>query len=196
MEKEKEIEVKVETIVEDKKSLTAPIDSTEIVTIPISGNGAVLSSAIVQAESWEDRLRIADEMIEGGLVPSSFNGEPGTVISAVEMGLELGLGPWAALNNMVVIEGKVTLTLNGMLALARSKGVLVNITDDYKAIKDKSGKVINRVTTVKITRGEDIYSPKGILLDSRVNEYIFSKYLSEARTAGLTDKANWKKMPR
>jgi len=160
------------------------------------------TSAIVSARNWEEKIVIADAMIDGGLVPRSFAGDPGAVISAVEMGMELGLGAWSALNNIIVIQGKATLTLNAMLSLARSKGVLINITKDYDVVpvevrtKDGLKKTSDRATTVVITRGEDIYSPSGKLLDSRISEYTYTKYWAEAKKADLTDKDNWKKMPR
>lgn len=158
------------------------------------------SAEIVKAGNWDEKVRIAEEMIEGGLVPSSFNGEAGAVISAVEMGVEVGLGPWASLNNIIVISGKATLTLNAMLAIARSRGVLIKIIRDFEDIikENEDGKkiVANRVTSVEITRGEDIYSPSGKLLESRVGVYVFNKYWTEAVSAKLITKENWVKMPR
>lgn len=198
----------------DKKSNTieaVDVNHTEVVAPEVETNVHAVAtsdeknqySAIVAAGSWEEKLIVADSMIDGGLVPKSFAGDPGAVISAVEMGLELGLGAWTSLNNIIVISGKATLTLNAMLSLARSKGILINVVKDYDLIpievKDKDGKVVKRVdrgTTVVITRGEDIYSPSGKLLDSRISEYTYTKYWSEASKAELTGKDNWKKMPR
>jgi len=160
------------------------------------------TAAIVAADSWDEKLRIADSMIEGGLVPRAFANDPGAVISAVEMGLELGLGAWASLNNIVVIQGRATLSLNAMLSLARSKGVLIKVIKDYELvpieIRTKEGikKSSDRATTVVITRGEDIYSPSGKLLDSRISDYEYTKYWAEAKKADLIDKDNWKRMPR
>lgn len=194
--KEKEIEAVDTAFVEVEMKDN---DTIEIV------NEAILdknTSAIVSARNWEEKIIIADAMIDGGLVPRSFAGDAGAVISAVEMGLELGLGAWASLNNIITIQGKATLTLNAMLSLARSKGVLINITKDYELIpvevRTAEGvrKKHDRATTVVITRGEDIYSPSGKLLDSRISEYTYTKYWAEAKKAELTDKDNWKKMPR
>jgi len=160
------------------------------------------SPAIMLAPTWEEKLAIASDMIDGGIVPSSFANDPGAVISAVEMGMELGLGAWASLNNIVVIQGKATLTLNAMLSLARSKGVLIKVIKDYELVpikrKTKEGikEGADRATTVVITRGEDIHSPSGVLLESRVSDYTYTKYWAEAVKADLTSKDNWQRMPR
>jgi len=192
---EKEVEVinDVTEIVEHK-----PPTTTEESISSVSKYDA----AIVAATNWNEKVEIANGMIEGGLVPRSFAGDPGAVISAVEMGMELGLGAWASLNNIVVIQGRATLSLNAMLSLARSKGVLINVIKDYELVpveirtKDGVKKASDRATTVVITRGEDIYSPSGKLLDSRISEYTYTKYWAEAKKADLVDKDNWKRMPR
>lgn len=203
MSKDKEVIENVE-VVEVSAEITNAEKEIEVVedVTAVSQTTDKHTAAIVSAESWEAKLAIADSMIDGGLVPKSFANEPGAVISAVEMGLELGLGAWASLNNIVVIQGKATLTLNAMLSLARSKGVLINVIKDYELVeievRTKEGlrKAHDRGTIIKITRGEDIYSPSGKLLDSRISEYTYTKFWSDAVKAELTDKDNWKRMPR
>ena len=196
MSKDKDMEIEAIEVTE------ATLDTTPGKIVQAELDASKHTSAIVAADTWEAKLAIADSMIDGGLVPKSFANDPGAVISAVEMGLELGLGAWTSLNNIVTIQGKATLTLNAMLSLARSKGVLINITKDYEFValerKTKEGlkKVNDRATTVVITRGEDIYSPSGKLLDSRISEYTYTKYWQDAVKAELTDKDNWKRMPR
>lgn len=180
------------------------IRGEEILEIPkkeTSGNSEDQSSAILMASSWDERAAIAEKMLDGQMIPSSFS-TPESVISVVEMGLELGVGPWVALNNLITINGRVTLTLNIMLSIARAKGVLINVVKDYELIpieiKTKEGlkKTHDRGTVVEITRGEDIYSPGGKLLESRVGKYSYTKYWQEAVKAELTGKDNWKRMPR
>lgn len=195
---------------ENENEKVEVIEVTEV-SMDVTDNNKVINTglstdkhtaAIVSAESWEAKLAIADSMIDGGLVPKSFANDPGAVISAVEMGLELGLGAWTSLNNIVVIQGKATLTLNAMLSLARNKGVLINVVKDYELVplerktKDGIKKMHERATVVMVTRGEDIYSPSGKLLDSRISEYTYTKYWQDAVKAELTDKDNWKRMPR
>lgn len=159
------------------------------------------TAAILLTQDWDERAIIAEKMIEGQMIPSSFS-TPESVISVIEMGTELGLGPWASLNNLITIQGKVTLTLNAMLSIARSKGVLVNVIKDFELIpievRTKEGlkKTHDRGSVVVVTRGEDICSPSGKVLESRVGEYTYTKYWQEAVKAELTTKDNWKRMPR
>jgi len=199
MSKEKSVAIEAEDVTAEATVSNVP---QETVQDAVSISTDKHTSAIVLAESWEAKLAIADSMIDGGLVPKSFANDPGAVISAVEMGLELGLGAWTSLNNIVTIQGKATLTLNAMLSLARSKGVLINIVKDYELVsierrtKDGIKKGSDRATVVVITRGEDIFSPSGKLLDSRISDYTYTKYWQDAVKAELTEKDNWKRMPR
>lgn len=199
--KAKEVEKEVEFEIIQKEVVQEEIKSDGSVVIDIN-KASKVSSSIVTASNWKAKVEIANAMIDGGLVPSSFDSDPGAVISAVEMGLELGLGAWSSLTQIVIIKGKATLTLNAMLSLARSKGVLIKVLHDFELIpievKTKEGikKATDRATTIIITRGEDIYSPSGKLLESRIGEYKYTKYWSEAKKAGLIEKENWIKMPR
>jgi len=205
MSENKNMKEKDEAVVEDAaiiedEHFTQDLVHTEsndhVVTVDIQ------TSAILTAQTWSDKIEVAEAMIEGGLIPRSFAGDPGAVISAVEMGMELGLSPWTALNNIVVIQGKATLSLNAILALARSRGVLIRVLKDYEleeVIVKKDGRPVkkyDRATVIEITRGEDVKSPSGKLLDSMVSKYTYTKYWADAIKAELTTKDNWKRMPR
>lgn len=186
---------------EEKKEITEAVAQVEVIAAETSQSKENASAAILLVDSWDERVIVAEKMLEGQMIPSSFS-SPESVISVIEMGTELGMGPWAALNHIITIQGKVTLTLNAMLSIARSKGVLIKVVKDYEltevAVRTKEGvkKIQDRTTSVVVTRGEDIYSPSGKLLDSRISEYVYTKFWAEAVKADLASKDNWKKMPR
>ena len=145
-----------------------------------------MNTALVAARSTQERLDIATQMIDSGIVPKSFT-EPAAVVAACEMGAELGLKPYVALNNIYVIQGRPTLSASSMVALVQARGVAVKVTEDFKAITHDGGQEDVR-TTVKIFR-------KLKELDM-VMEYDHSKTWNECDLAGWTSKDNWSKYPK
>ena len=145
-----------------------------------------MSAAIVAARNTDERLTIAEQMIDSGIVPKSFT-EPAAVVAACEMGAELGLKPYVALNNIYVIQGRPTLSAASMVALVQSRGVAVKITEDFVPISHTDG-TEDVKTTVQIFR-------KLKELDM-VMEYNHSKSWNECELAGWTAKDNWSKYPK
>ena len=143
-----------------------------------------MNAAIVAAKNTEERLAIAEQMIDSGIVPKSFT-EPAAVVAACEMGAELGLKPYVALNNIYVIQGRPTLSASSMVALVQSRGVAVKITEDFVKTTHTSGEEDIK-TTVQIFR-------KLKELDM-VMEYNHSKTWNECDLAGWTVKDNWSKL--
>ena len=88
-----------------------------------------MNTALVAARNTEERLVIAQQMIDSGVIPKSFQ-EASAVVAACEMGAELGLKPYVALNNIYVIQGRPTLSAASMVALVQAKGVAVKVTED------------------------------------------------------------------
>jgi hypothetical protein len=145
-----------------------------------------MDAAIIAARNAEDRIMIAQQMIDSGIVPKSFT-EPSAVVAACEMGAELGLKPYVALNNIYVIQGRPTLSAASMVALVQSRGVAVKVLEDCKAFEHADGTEDAR-TTIKIYR-------KIKELDM-VMEYDHSKSWAECEIAGWTEKENWSKYPK
>jgi len=83
--------------------------------VALGGRGLVLTS---MDELW----RFAQVVARSGLAPKGMEDRPETVFVAVQLGLELGLSPMSALQNISVINGRPGIYGDAALALVRASG--------------------------------------------------------------------------
>lgn len=144
--------------------------------------------------SAEDILKYAELLISSKLVPTSFK-TPEQIVAVVAQGRELGFGPVTSINNIHNIQGKPTLSVHAIAALLKNSGIVYKLIEDgvyvksdgtTDKIKQADVAYVDRRTTIRFYE-----KPKGmnIIVD---NEVSFT--LSEAKSQGLLDKDNWKRM--
>jgi hypothetical protein len=145
-------------------------------------------------QSVEEMKKWATTIIDSGLLPNSIT-EPEQVITIVQHGKELGLSPHVAINNINVISGRPTLSSTIIGALLKRKGIEWVWDEDFAMIKDEENKVKvapdgapDRRTTIHFFWKSDV--------TDRVMETTFSVTWAQYVIAGLTDKSNWKKLPK
>jgi hypothetical protein len=80
------------------------------------GDG-LMASRGVAFRNLDDICRFADLICKSSFVPSAMQGKSGDVVAAIAYGLELGLSPMAALQNIAVINGKPSVFGDMQLAL-------------------------------------------------------------------------------
>lgn len=95
---------------------------------------------------------------------------------------ELGIGPVTSLNNIYMIDGRMTLPVNTMVALLRSRGVTSRTIKDKEPLLNEEGKAIDLITQIEFCRD-------GL---SEIVTYSWK----DATAAQLTSKQNWQKYPR
>lgn len=71
---------------------------------------------------WETLQAQAEALAGSAFVPAPYRGKPGDVLAAGLYGQEIGLGISAALSYIHVINGRPTLSAEGMVALIRARG--------------------------------------------------------------------------
>jgi hypothetical protein len=74
------------------------------------------------AGEWEMMLAQAEQLAASGLVPGQYRGHPENVVTAALMGRELGWGVTTAMRFVHVIDGKPSVSPEGMAALVRRAG--------------------------------------------------------------------------
>lgn len=166
----------------------------------MQSSGQQTSNLIATAGSLETKQIYAEEMIRGGLLPTTLAtpgdlDDPedkaraiGAVISVVEFGSEMGINPWIAVQNIHNIQGKPTAGIHIFTGIAQANGMIIDVVEDFKKLYSPDGKkVIDYITTVEITRKYD-------KLDI-VKTHKFTKSWTELAKAGLTDRDNYKKRP-
>ena len=70
-----------------------------------------VSDTGIQLRTMEEMFLFARAVVESGLAPKAFDTQQ-KVLVAVQMGMELGLPPMAALQNICVINGRPSLWVN------------------------------------------------------------------------------------
>ena len=122
---------------------------------------------------FEIAKRIAHTLALSSLVPEPYRGRPNDVFVAINMGSELGMEPFQAIQSIAVIEGKPCLYGDGLIGVVRASPkcswIEETLSDDGKT------------ATCRTQRQGD---PKPV-------EQSYS--IDDAIQAGISTKNNWKK---
>ncbi len=81
--------------------------------------------------SLDEAIKMAELMSASEMVPKDYQGKPGNVLVAVQMGAELGLKPVQSLQNIAVVNGRPSIWGDGLRALIMSAPDLVDIKDEF-----------------------------------------------------------------
>ena len=76
--------------------------------------------------------RLAVIMSDSNLVPDAYKNKPADAFVAMQMGMEVGLGFMASLQNIAVVRGKPTVYADGVTGLIQSKGHLEYMDEGFK----------------------------------------------------------------
>lgn len=125
-------------------------------------------------QNIEEALKFSDYLAKSTIVPKDFANNPGNILVAIQWGMELGLQPMQAMQNIAVINGRPALWGDAVIALVRSSPLCEYIyeTDD------------DETATCRVKRrGEE--------------EQFRTFSMTEAKAAGLAGKAGpWTQYPK
>jgi hypothetical protein len=125
---------------------------------------------------YEIAKRVAHTLANSNLVPEDYRGRPNDVFVAINMGSELGMEPFQAIQSIAVIEGKPCLYGDGLIGVVRSSPKCLWI----KETLSEDGKS----ATCETQRDGD-------------PQTISATYtMADAVLAGIDTKKNWKKHPK
>lgn len=125
-------------------------------------------------QSLDEAIRFADYLAKSTIVPKDFANNPGNILVAIQWGMELGLQPMQAMQNIAVINGRPALWGDAVIALVRSSPLCEYV---YETIDGD-------VATCRVKRrGED--------------EQVRTFSMVDAKAAGLTGKQGpWTQYPK
>ena len=109
-------------------------------------------------QTLDEAMQFAGMMSKSNIVPKDYQGNPGNVLVAVQWGMELGLQPLQAMQNIAVINGRPSIWGDAMLAIVRGSGLLESIKEDISET--------GAVCTLK-RRGEDAVSREFTVEDAK-----------------------------
>ncbi|MEB0133811.1 hypothetical protein QN362_00530 [Actimicrobium sp. CCC2.4] len=135
---------------------------------------ATTKSFSLAPQDLAQAMQFADIMSKSSIVPKEFTGNPGNILVAIQWGLELGLQPLQAMQNIAVINGRPSLWGDAVIALVRGSSLC-----EY--VREESAD--DRATCFVKRRGEDEQSR------------VFTK--ADAEKAGLWGKSGpWTQYPK
>lgn len=138
----------------------------------------MMSYGILNPSNLDEAMRMADIMSKASIVPKDFMGNPGNILIAMQWGMEVGLAPLQAMQNIAVINGRPSLWGDAMIAIVRGSDVCEYVKETLE------GEGENMVAVCRAKR-------KG--QDEEVR--IFS--VQDAMVAGLWGKVGpWKQYPK
>lgn len=116
-------------------------------------------------QNIEQALRFAELLSKSNLIPKDFVGNPGNILVAVQWGMELGLQPMQAMQNIAVINGRPSLWGDAVIGIVKASPLCEYIVEE----------VTDEGATCRVKRrGEP--------------EQIRSFSLADAKQAGLLNK--------
>ena len=97
---------------------------------------AMMSYGILNPTNLNEAMQMADIMSKASIVPKDFVGNPGNILIAMQWGMELGLAPLQAMQNIAVINGRPSLWGDAMIGLVRGSGVCEYVTETVEGQGD------------------------------------------------------------
>ena len=106
-------------------------------------------------QSLDEAMKFAEMLSKSSIVPKDYQGNAGNVLAAVQWGMEIGLQPLQAMQNIAVINGRPSIWGDAMLAIVRGSGLLEYIEEEPTdegctcTIKRKGEEPVTRSFTVQ-----------------------------------------------
>jgi hypothetical protein len=94
--------------------------------VPVAINGL----GMLQPANLAEAVEVAKLIAHSGIVPKIYEGNPGAVLVAIQMGSEIGLSPMAALQGIAVINGRPSLYGDAMLAVVCGHRECEDVVED------------------------------------------------------------------
>lgn len=118
-------------------------------------------------QTLDEAMQFAGMMSKSNIVPKDYQGNPGNVLVAVQWGMELGLQPLQAMQNIAVINGRPSIWGDAMLAIVRGSGLLESIKEDISetgavcTIKRRGEDAVSREFTIEDAKRAGLYGKQG-----------------------------------
>lgn len=128
-----------------------------------------------------EAMEFSQQVSKSTYIPKEYQGKPSNVLVAMQWGMELGIGPLQALQDIAVINGKPSIYGDALLGLVRRDARCLGVKEYLEGEED------NRTAVCIITRRNPVGQAEEI-------KQTFS--ITDAKRAGLWGKQGpWKQYP-
>jgi hypothetical protein len=93
-------------------------------------------SSDLSPRSLDEAMRLADVLANSTFVPKDCQGKPGNILVAIQWGMEIGLKPMQAMQNIAVINGRPSIWGDAALALVLASPVCDDVVEFYEGTGD------------------------------------------------------------
>ena len=139
-------------------------------------NSIVTTRKSLQPQTMDEAIKFAEVISKSALVPKEYQGKPANTLVAVQWGMELGLAPLQALQNIAVINGKPSVYGDALLAMVRADSRCMGVEETQK----------DGVATCIIKRKHS---------DGSIEEIKRTFSMQQARQAKLANRPTWQAYP-
>jgi len=129
----------------------------------------------LRPQNMDELFKLAGMIAGSALAPKDYRGKPNDTSIAMMMGLELGLNPMQAIQNIAVINGRPSIWGDAMLALVQNH-------PSFKSIEESINESTMTATCTVCRKG------------GKPHTETFSR--QDAETAGLWGRNTWKQYPK
>ena len=140
-----------------------------------------ITRSVYDPTSLDEAKTLAGWFASSGLVPTEYAGHPNKCFAAMAHGSRLGLAPLAAMQAIVVIEGKPALYAAAALAIAQTHPDYVSHSVEV------TGEGPEMVATFTITRRRVVPGRLVVEAAYEIQDHVATFSMADAKTAGMLD---------
>lgn len=153
------------------------------------------STALVRpsgfANDWDERARIAKVAANTELVPKSYRGKFEDTLIAMQYGAEIGLPPLAAVNGIVVVNGRPTAYGDAFLGVVMAAPTYEGHSEYYETANGKTSSLSKVDYLDDETRAVAIFKRRGV-----AEPFVAEFSIADAKRANLWNKDGpWRTFP-
>ena len=105
-----------------------------------------------QPTTIDEAMRFSDILSKSSMVPKEYQGKPANTLVAIQWGMELGLAPMQALQNIAVINGKPSVYGDALIALVRADSRCRGVSEHIEG----QGDDMTAVCVIKRANGNEV----------------------------------------
>jgi len=117
--------------------------------------------------SLDEALKVADCLSKSTIVPKDYQNNPGNILVAIQWGMEIGLKPMQAMQNIAVINGRPSVWGDALLAIVRASPLCEYVREDVSDsgaicyVKRRGEPEVSREFTVEDAKKAGLWSKSG-----------------------------------
>jgi hypothetical protein len=86
--------------------------------------------------TYTEAFEFAQHLAKSSMVPSEYRGKPENILLAMQWGMEVGLAPLQAIQNIAVINGKPSVYGDALLAMVKGSPVCDDVIESFEGTGD------------------------------------------------------------